>query len=78
MFNIAKNVNDESANKLTAPKLIAYIQRQNGYKNMINSKPTKYSCFWICKQDAKSNAAQDDKQPNTTSHSDEEITKNKK
>jgi hypothetical protein len=35
MFNFAKNVKDESANKLTAPKLIAYNGKMPTTNNMI-------------------------------------------
>ena len=51
MINIAKNVNDESANKLTAHKLIAYNGKMPT-NNMIKSKSSEYSCFRICNVDA--------------------------
>jgi len=46
MFNIAKNVNGESTNKLTTTKLIAYGDKMPK-NNMINSKSPKYPYFWI-------------------------------
>ena len=46
-INIAKNVNDEFANKLTAPKLIAYNGKMST-KNMLKFKSPEYSCFQIC------------------------------
>jgi len=48
--NIAKNVNSESANKLTAPKLIAYNGKMPT-NNMIKPKSPKYPCFRICNVD---------------------------
>jgi len=50
IINIAKNINDETANILTTSKLIAY----NGImptNNMIKSKSPEYSYFWICNVD---------------------------
>jgi len=52
--NIAKNVKDESANKLTAPKLIAYNGKMPT-NNMIKSKSLKFLCFRICNVDAQIN-----------------------
>jgi len=46
MFNITKNVNDESANKLTSPMLIAYNDKMHT-NNMIKSKSPKYPCFQV-------------------------------
>jgi len=46
-INIAKSVKDESANKLTSPKLIAYNGKMPT-KNMMKSKSPEYSCFRIC------------------------------
>ena len=43
MFNIAKNINGETTNKLTTSKLIAYNDKIPT-NNMINSKSLKYSC----------------------------------
>ena len=51
MINIAKNVKGESANKLTAPKLIVYNDKMPTY-NMIKCKSPEYPCFWICNVDA--------------------------
>jgi len=51
MINIAKNVKGEFANKLTAPKLIAYNSNMPT-NNMIKSKSPEYPCFWICNVDA--------------------------
>jgi len=45
-IKIAKNVKDESANKLTTPKLIAYNAKMPT-NNMIKSKSPEYSCFRI-------------------------------
>jgi len=45
-INIAKNVNDESAKKLTSPKLIAYNDKMPT-NNMIKSKSPEHLCFWI-------------------------------
>jgi len=49
--NIAKNVNDESANKLTTPKLITFNDKMPT-NNMIISKSPKFLCFRICNVDA--------------------------
>ena len=46
-INIDKNVKDESANKLTTPKLIAYNGKMTT-KSMMKSKSPEYSCFRIC------------------------------
>jgi len=51
MINIVKNVKGESANKLTAPKLIAYNSKMPT-NNMIKSKSLEYPCFWICNVEA--------------------------
>jgi hypothetical protein len=51
MFNIAKNVNGESANKLTTPKLIAYNGKMPT-NNKIKPKSSEHPCFWICNVDA--------------------------
>jgi len=51
MFNIAKNVKGEFANKLATPKLIAYNGEMTT-NNMINSKLLKYLWFRICNVDA--------------------------
>jgi hypothetical protein len=51
MINIAKKVKGESANKLTAPKLIAFNGKM-ATNNMIKSKSPEYPCFWICNVDA--------------------------
>ena len=52
MINITKNVKGESANKLIAPKLIKYNGKMSA-NNMIKSKSSKYSCFWICNVDVR-------------------------
>jgi hypothetical protein len=44
-FNIAKNVNDESANKLSASKLITYNGKMLTTNNMIKLKSPKYPFF---------------------------------
>jgi len=49
--NIVKNVNDESANKLTPQKLIAYNNKMPT-NNMIKSKSPKLSCFRFYNVDA--------------------------
>jgi len=49
--NIVKHVNGESANKLTAPKLIAYNNKMCT-NNMVKLESPKYSCFRICNVDA--------------------------
>jgi len=46
IFNIVKNVNDKSMNKLIAFKLITYNEKILT-NNMIKSKCTKYSCLYI-------------------------------
>ena len=51
MFKIAKNIESESANKLTAPKLITYNDKMPT-NNMINYKSLKYTCFRIINVDA--------------------------
>jgi len=48
--NIAKNVNGESANKLTSSKLIAYYGKMPT-NNMIKPKSPKYPYFRICNVD---------------------------
>ena len=50
MINIAKNIEGESAKKLTTSKLIAYNNKMPT-NNMIKSKSPEYSCFWICNVD---------------------------
>ena len=50
IINIAKNVKDETANKLTASKLIAYNGKMPT-NNMIKSKSPEYPCFQICNID---------------------------
>ena len=49
-MNITKNVKDESANKFTTPKLIAYNDKMH-INNMTKSKSPEYSYFWICNVD---------------------------
>jgi hypothetical protein len=51
IFNFAKNVMDESANKLTVSKLIAYNGKMPTTNNMIKLKPPEYPCFRICNID---------------------------
>jgi hypothetical protein len=43
MFNFAKNVKDESANKLAASELIAYNGKMHTTNNMIKLKSPEYS-----------------------------------
>jgi len=49
-IDITKNVNGESAKKLTTPKLIAYNNKMST-NNMFKSKSPEYPCFWICNND---------------------------
>jgi hypothetical protein len=51
-FNIAKNKNDESANKLTTFKLTTYNGKMST-NNMIKLKSPECSCFRICNYGAK-------------------------
>jgi len=44
MINIAKNIKDEFGNKLTTPKLIAYIDKMPT-NNMVKSKSLEYPFF---------------------------------
>jgi hypothetical protein len=52
MFNFAKNVKDESANKPTASELIAYNGKMPTINNMIELRSPEYPCFRICNVDA--------------------------
>jgi hypothetical protein len=52
IFNFAKNVRDESANKLIVSELIAYKSIMSTTNNMIKLKSSEYSCFRICNVDA--------------------------
>jgi hypothetical protein len=49
-FNVTKNKNDESANKLTTFKVIAYNGKMPT-NNMIKLKSPQCPCFWICNVD---------------------------
>jgi len=50
-IKVAKNVKDEYATKLKAPKLIVDDNKMST-NNMIKSKSLKYTCFWICNVDS--------------------------
>jgi len=50
IMNIAKNIKDESTNKIIAPKLIAYNGKMPT-QNMMKSKSPEYPCFRICNVD---------------------------
>ena len=50
MLNIAKNVKDASADKLTTPKLIVCNNKMST-NNMIKPKSSGYTCFLICNVD---------------------------
>ena len=52
IFNFAKNVKDESVNKLTASKLIAYNDKMPTTNNMIKLNSPEYPCFRICNVEA--------------------------
>jgi len=103
IINIAKNVKDETASKLTTSKLIAYNGKMPT-NNMIKSKSPEYPCFRICNVDVQiivwicnwltevdlsigtnkhCRKTRNQTTPhkttyNTTSHSDDKITKNEK
>ena len=51
MIKIDKNVKDESVNKLTTPKLIAYNGKMPT-NNMIKSNSSQYPCCQICNVNA--------------------------
>jgi hypothetical protein len=47
-----KNVEDESANKLTSSELIIAYNGKMPTNNMIKLRWSEYTCLWICKVDA--------------------------
>ena len=51
IFNFAKNIKDESANKLTTSELIEYNGKMPTTNNMIKLNSPECPSFWICNVD---------------------------